>query len=55
MPFPNAVYDEEFIYYLNDYNFYNTLKNDGFMSLDAETEELLKRGGAVLLIYDIKL
>lgn len=55
MPFPNAVFDEKFIYYLNDYNFYNTLTNDGFISVDVETEELLKRGGAVLLIYDMRL
>lgn len=54
MPFPNAVFDEKFVYYLNDYDFYNTLKNDGFMSVNAETESLLKRGGAILLIYDMK-
>ncbi len=55
MPFPNAVFKEKFVYYLNDYDFYKTLVDDGFMSMDAKSEELLKNGGAILLIYDMRI
>lgn len=51
---PSLVIGDAFVFYLYDYDLYESLISSGFKRADDETEETLKKGGCCLIMYAMK-